>query len=102
MKSVTTVMASAALLMAGAGTAAAQQIDERCENQARQANVAATHNVVYDEEDNVCVATLIGRPMFGAPGFVAGGGVAAGTGAAGALGAAGGVLAGVIDRKSVV
>lgn len=86
MKSVTTAIA-AALLLAGAGTAAAQQVDERCEEAARQAGLSQTHRVVFREEDNSCVAT----PLFGG----GSGGGAGGSGATGALGTSGGVLAGV-------
>lgn len=92
MKRVSTAVAAASLLLAGAGAVAAQQIDPICAAQAAAARVATTHNVIYDSGNNICVATLLGSPMFGTPGF-AGVGAGTGAGAAGALGSAGGVLA---------
>lgn len=85
-----TAAVAAAAVIAGASAVSAQEIDDECRNQAEQAGVATTHNVKYSEEDNVCFATLIGRPMFGTPGFVPGAPAAPGLAGIGA----GGVLAG--------
>jgi hypothetical protein len=95
MKSATTAIAAAALMLAGVGSAAAQQVDERCEESARQAGLLQTHSVVYNEENNTCVATpLFGRG--GVAGATGAAGAAGAGGAAGTLGVAGGVLAGLV------
>ena len=67
-----TFVTATALLVASVSIASAQTIDDECERAAQNAGVATTHNVIFDSENNVCVATLLGRPMFGTPGYAAG------------------------------
>lgn len=92
-----TTGAAAAFLVAAGSMASAQTISPECVTSAANAGLDASHNVIFDPERTACIATPLGDPMFGTPGFVAGGtaaGVGAGVGAGVAgLGTAGGVLA---------
>lgn len=75
--------AAIGLLAAGAASAQETQVDDECANQAQEAGLAATHNVTYDAERNVCVAVpLIGAGVIAAApaGLAATPAIAAGVG----------------------
>lgn len=97
-----TFVTATAILVASVSLASAQSIDDECQRAAVNAGVATTHNVVFDAENQVCVATLLGRPMFGTPGYVAGAAAAPALGGLGVTGTGLAIGAGVLGTVAIV